>query len=172
MAVVNYFGTQIPGIEEIYGQIKIESADLHGKDLTQSEDHFTITDVLLSENPVLPTVKDLQVEPYEEDVALSNTKIENWFTQQNTWLVVVLTASFIGVLSFVIGMIMVKEWFGVKNTVTIINTPVIKVAKQLARAISLLKINQRRRDCSCLGPLLFLIFINDIQINLINSDCI
>ena len=35
MAVVNYFRTQIPEIEKIDGQIKIESADLHGKDLSQ-----------------------------------------------------------------------------------------------------------------------------------------
>ena len=35
-------------------------------------------------------------------------------------------------------MIMVKKWFSIRNTVTIINTSVSKVAKQLARAISLL----------------------------------
>ena len=33
----------------------------------------------------------------KEDLALWNTKIENWFTQQNKWLAVVLTTGFIGV---------------------------------------------------------------------------
>ena len=47
MAIVNYFGTQIPEIEKMDGQMKVESADLHGKDLTESEDHFTVTDVVL-----------------------------------------------------------------------------------------------------------------------------
>ena len=70
-------------------------------------------------------------------MALSNTKIENWFTQQNKWLAVVLTAGIIGVLSFVDGMIMVKKWFSIKNTATTINTSVSKVTKQLAGAISL-----------------------------------
>ena len=42
MAVVNYFGTQIPETEKIDGQIKIESAGLHRKDLSESEDHFTV----------------------------------------------------------------------------------------------------------------------------------
>ena len=36
-------------------------------------------------------------------------------------------------------MTMVKKWFGVKNTVTTINTPVIKDAKQLTGAVLLLK---------------------------------
>ena len=35
---------------------------------------------------------------------------------------------------------MVKKWFGVRNTVTTINTSVSKAAKQLAGAISLLNI--------------------------------
>ena len=35
--------------------MKIESADLHVKDLFESEEHFTVTDVLLSENPVILT---------------------------------------------------------------------------------------------------------------------
>ena len=110
LAVVNYLGTQIPEIEKIDGHMQTESAELHRKDLTESEDHFTVPDVLLSENPVILTVKDLQVESYEdkevlieytlanpipfkdavdcvvndekvhltkEDLALSNTKIEN-----------------------------------------------------------------------------------------------
>ena len=88
---------------------------MHEKDLTEPEHHFAVPYVLLSENPVILTVKDLQVESYEdekvlieytlanaisfqdvvecvnnervhltkEDLALSNTKIKNWFTQQN-----------------------------------------------------------------------------------------
>ena len=112
MAVVNYFGTQIPEIEKIDGHIQIETADRHKKDLNDPEEQFTVSDVLLSENPVILTVKDLQLESYEdeevlieytlanpipfkdvvecvvndekvcltkEDLALSNTKIENWF---------------------------------------------------------------------------------------------
>ena len=71
-------------------------------------------------------------------MALSNTKIENWFTQQNKWLAVVLIASIIGILSFIIGMVMVKKWYSVKNTVTTINTSVSKVTKQLTGAITLL----------------------------------
>ena len=115
MAVVNYFGTQIPEIEKIDGHIPIESAELHGKHPTESEDHFTVSAVLLSEKTVILTVKGLQVESYEdeevlieytlanpipfkdvincvvkdekvhltkEDLALSNTKIENWFPKQ------------------------------------------------------------------------------------------
>ena len=50
MAVVNYFRTQIPDFEKTDGQMKIESKDLHGKDLTESKDHFRVTEVLLSEN--------------------------------------------------------------------------------------------------------------------------
>ena len=73
-----------------------------------------------------------------ENLVLSNTKIENWFTQQNKWLAVVLIASIIGILSFIIGMIMVKKWFSIKNTVTTINTSVSKVTKQLTGAITFL----------------------------------
>ena len=50
----------------------------------------------------------------------------------------VLIASIIGILSFIIGMIMVKKWFSVKNTVTTINTSVSKINKQLTGAITLL----------------------------------
>ena len=71
-------------------------------------------------------------------MALSNTKIENWFTSQNKWFAVVLIASIIGILGFIIGMVMVKKWFSVKNTVTTINTSVSKVTKQLTGAITLL----------------------------------
>ena len=139
--------------------MQIESANVHGKDLTDPKDQFTMSDVLLSENPVILTVKDLQVELYEDeevlneynltnpipfkdvvecvindekvhltkDLAISNTKIENWFTQQNKWLAVVLIVSFIGVLGFVVGMIMVTKWFSIKNAVTTINTSISKV---------------------------------------------
>ena len=148
MAVVNYFGTQIPEIEQIDGHMQIETMNANGKELNDPEDQFTVSDVLLYENPVILTVEVLQEESYEdeevlieytllnpipfkdvmecvvndekvhltkEDLALSNTKIENWFTQQNKWLAVVLIASTIGILSFIIGMVMVKKWFSVKK---------------------------------------------------------
>ena len=170
MAVVNHFGTQIPEIEQMDGHMQIETMNANGKELNDQEDQFTVSDFLLSENPVILTVKDLQVESYEdeevlieytlanpipfkdvvecvindekvhltkEDLALSNTKIENWFTSQNKWLAVVLIASIIGILSFIISMIMVKKWFSVKNTVTTINTSVSIVTKQLTGAITL-----------------------------------
>ena len=57
IAVVSYFGTQITEIEKIDGHMQIESADLYGKDLTDPKDQFTASDVLLSENPVILTVK-------------------------------------------------------------------------------------------------------------------
>ena len=72
MAVVNYFGTQIPEVEKIDGQIQIETTDMHAKDLIDPEDQFTVSDVLLSENPVILTVKDLQVESYEEEVLIEH----------------------------------------------------------------------------------------------------
>ena len=49
ITVVNYFGTQIPEIEIMDGQMKIQSVDLQGKYLTESDDHFRVTDVPLSE---------------------------------------------------------------------------------------------------------------------------
>ena len=67
MAVVNYFGTQIPEIEKIDGHMQIETADIHGKDLTDPKDQLTVSDVLLSENPVILTVKDWQMESYEDE---------------------------------------------------------------------------------------------------------
>ena len=139
--------------------------------MTESENYFTITYVLLSENPVILTVKDLQVDSYQgekvligytlanpmpfkdvvacvdnnekvhftkEDLALSNTKSENLFTKQTKWLAVVLIASIIGDIHFVVGMITVKKWFNVSTTVVTINASASKVAKQLAGAISLL----------------------------------
>ena len=170
MVVVNYFGTQIPEIEQIDGHMQIETMNANDKELNHPEDQFTVSDVLLSENPVILSVMDLQVESYEDEVsieytlanpipfkdlvncvvndekvhltkenlALSNTKIENWFAPQNKWLAVVLIASIIGILSFIIAMVMVKKWFSVQNTVTTINTSMSKVTKQLTRAITLL----------------------------------
>ena len=87
--------------------MKIESADLHGKHLTESEDPFTVTDVLLSENLDCIVSNEI-VHLTKDDLVLSNTKFRNWFIQQNKWLVVVHIASFIGVLSFAIGMIMIR----------------------------------------------------------------
>ena len=108
MAVVNYFGTQIPETKKIDGHMQIET--------TNGEDQFTVSDVSPSENPLILTVKYLQIELHEdekvlieytlanpipfkdvvecvinnekvhltkEDLTLSNTKIENWFTLQN-----------------------------------------------------------------------------------------
>ena len=72
MAVGNYFG-----IKKIDGQMKIESVDLHGKDLTESQDHFTVTDVLLSKTPVILTVKDLQVESYEDEKVMIEYTLAN-----------------------------------------------------------------------------------------------
>ena len=110
MVVVNNFGTQIPEVEKIDGHMQIETITSNEKDLNDPKDQFTVPDVLLSENPVILTIKDLQVESYEdeevlieyilanpipfkdvvvcavndekvhltkEDLALSNTKIEN-----------------------------------------------------------------------------------------------
>ena len=51
----------------------------------------------------------------KEELALSKPKIENSFTQQNKWLAVVPIASYFGVLSFVIGMIMAMKWFSIRN---------------------------------------------------------
>ena len=131
--MLNYFGTQIPEIEQIDGHMQINTMNVNDKELNDQEDQFTVSDVLLSENPVILTAKDLQVESYvdeevlieytlanpipfkdvvecvvndkkvhltKEDLALSNTKIENWFTQQNKWLAVVLIASIIGYFKF------------------------------------------------------------------------
>ena len=58
IAVVHYFGTQITEIEIIDGYMQIESTELYGKGLTEPDNQFTGSDVLLSENPVIPTVKD------------------------------------------------------------------------------------------------------------------
>ena len=56
MAVVNYFVTQIPEVEKIDGHMQIETTDIHKKDLNDPKDQFTVSDVLLSANPVIQTV--------------------------------------------------------------------------------------------------------------------
>ena len=132
MAVLNYLWTQIPETERIDGHMQIESADLYGKDMNEPDDQFTVSAVLLSyqdegvlieytlANPipfkdvVECIINDEKVHLTREDLSLSNTKIENWFTQQNKWLAVIHTARLIGVLGFVIGMIMVKKWLSIK----------------------------------------------------------
>ena len=77
MAVVNYFGTQIPQVEKIDGHMQIETADIHEKDLNVPEDQFRVSDVLLSENPVILTLKDLQVESYEDEEVLIEYTLAN-----------------------------------------------------------------------------------------------
>ena len=77
MAVVNYFGTQIPEIEQIDGHMQIETINTNGKELNDPEDQFTVSDVLLSENPVIWTVKDLQVESYEDEDILIEYTLKN-----------------------------------------------------------------------------------------------
>ena len=136
---VSDFLSRHPG-QDLASPNEIIPISFQSKELLK--DQFTVSDVLLSENPVILTLKDLQVESYEdeevlieytlanpipfkdvvecvvndekvhltkEDLALSNTKIENWFTPQNKWLSVVLIASIIGILSFIFGMVMVKK---------------------------------------------------------------
>ena len=48
MAVVNYFVTQIPEIEQIDGHMQIETINTNGQKLNDPEDQFTVLDVLLS----------------------------------------------------------------------------------------------------------------------------
>ena len=115
---------------------------------------YTLANPIPFKDVVECVVNDEKVHLTKEDLVLSNTKIENWFTQQNKWLAVVLIASIIGVLSFVIGMIMVKKWFSIKNTVTTISTSVRKITKQLTGAITLLNTIRGAEttdlnDCEC-----------------------
>ena len=49
MAVLNYFGTQIPKIEKIDGHMQTETTDTHRKNLNDPKDQFTVSAVLLSE---------------------------------------------------------------------------------------------------------------------------
>ena len=77
MAVVNYFRTQIPEIEKIDVHIQIETADMHENYLNDPKDQFTVSNVLLSENPVILTVKDLQRESYEDEEVLIEYALAN-----------------------------------------------------------------------------------------------
>ena len=77
MAVVNYFGTQMPEVEKSDGHMQIETTDIHEKDLKDPKDQFTVSDVLLSENPVILTVTDLQVESYEDEEVLKEYTLAN-----------------------------------------------------------------------------------------------
>ena len=70
---------------------------------------YTLANPIPFKDIVECVVSDEKVYLTKEDLALTNTKIENWFTQQNKWLAVVLIASIIGILSFVIDMVMVKN---------------------------------------------------------------
>ena len=54
--------------------MQIELEELHGKDMIEQQDQFTILDVLLSENPVILPVKDVEVESYgDEEVVIEYT---------------------------------------------------------------------------------------------------
>ena len=96
---------------------------------------YTLANPMPFKDVIDCVVNNEKVHLTKEDLALSNTEIENWFTKQNKWLAVILITSFI-VLSFVVGIIMVKKQFSVRNIVTTINTSVSKVEKQLVGAIS------------------------------------
>ena len=58
---------------------------------------YTLANPLPCKDVVECVVNDEKVHLTKEDLALSNTNIENWFTQQNKWLAVGLIASIIGV---------------------------------------------------------------------------
>ena len=77
MAVVNYFETQIPEIEQIDGHKQIKTINTNGKELNDPEDQFTFSDILLSENSEILTVKDLQVESYEDEEVLIEYTLAN-----------------------------------------------------------------------------------------------
>ena len=51
MSAMNYFGTEIPEIQKVDDQMQIKSSDFYGKDPTDPEVQFTVSDILLSENP-------------------------------------------------------------------------------------------------------------------------
>ena len=69
---------------------------------------YTLANPIPFKDVVECVVNDEKVHLTKEDLALSNAKIENWFTQKNKWLAVILIASSIGILSYIIDMIMVK----------------------------------------------------------------
>ena len=50
---------------------------------------YTLANPIPFKDVVECIVNDEKVHLTKEDLALSNTKIENWFTQQNKWLAVV-----------------------------------------------------------------------------------
>ena len=62
VAVVDYFGTQVPEVEQIDGCVQIETMNVNDKELGDQKDQFAVSDVLLSESLVILTVGDLQVE--------------------------------------------------------------------------------------------------------------
>ena len=57
--------------------MQTETTDIHEKDLNDPEDKFTVSDILLCENPVILTVKDLQVESYEDEAVLIEYTLAN-----------------------------------------------------------------------------------------------
>ena len=61
---MNYFGTQIPEVEKIDGHMQIETINTNEKDLNDPKDQFTVSDLLLSENPVILIVKDKSLIEY------------------------------------------------------------------------------------------------------------
>ena len=66
VAVVNYFGTQVPEVERIGGCMQIGLANVHRRDLADPKDQFTVSDMFLSGGPVVLAVRDFQVESYED----------------------------------------------------------------------------------------------------------
>ena len=77
VAGVNYFGSEIPEVEKIDGKWKLKQKICMEKDLAESEDHFTVPDLLLSENSMILTVIDLQVEPFEDEEVLIEYTLAN-----------------------------------------------------------------------------------------------
>ena len=75
---------------------------------------YTLANPIPFKDGVKCVVNDEKVHLIKKDLALSKSKIENGFTQQNKWLDVALIASFIGISSFVLGMIMVMNRFSIK----------------------------------------------------------
>ena len=67
----------LPEIEQTDGHMQIETINTNGKELNDPEDQFTVSDVLLSENPVILTLKDLQVESYEDEELLIEYSLAN-----------------------------------------------------------------------------------------------
>ena len=77
MSVANYFGIKIWEAEKIDGHVEIETINTHKKDLNDPKDQFTVSDMLLPENPVILTVKDLQVELYDDEEVLIEYTLAN-----------------------------------------------------------------------------------------------